>query len=297
MNFTYTANQFDAGKTVKETIYRVFPLSSRTLSKLKNTGGICVNGKPVTVRFTLSAGDILSLSLSEKSSHEISLWDKEIEILFENNDFIAVNKPHAMPTHPCSTNHSKTLANAVMYHYKDKEFTFRPVTRLDADTTGVVLIAKNAVSCAALSSFLSDGSMKKQYLAICTGIPNPLSGTIDAPIERETSSVIKRRVSPTGKPSVTMYETLKVLCDGKYSLVRCYPQTGRTHQIRLHMSHIGCPLYGDFLYGTQTNNERALLHCEALSFPDLGNKKNTIIIKAPLPYDFERFCGILPFEH
>ncbi len=292
MEYTYNCNSFDNGKTVKQLISENFALSSRTLSKLKNTGGITLNAEIVTVRKTVKCGDVLMLSLSEKSVSNLSYWDFPIDIICETQDFLAVNKPPCMPTHPCPANRTHTLANAVMNYYKNTDFTFRPVTRLDADTTGVVLIAKNAPACARLSKFLADGSIKKQYMAICNGVPSSLRGIIDAPIARQEGSVIKREISPCGKSAVTEYETVKVLQNGKFSLVRCFPKTGRTHQIRLHMSYIGCPLYGDFLYGTQIADERALLHCEKLIFPSLSDKAKLTEIKAPLPRDFLEFDGL-----
>ncbi len=291
MNYTYKCTQNDTGKSVKQLIYENFSLSSRTLSKLKNTGGIALNGTNVTVRKAVSEGDVLTLTLSEKSDSNLALWDFPIDIICETKDFLAVNKPSAMPTHPCPNNRTHTLANAVMNYYKDKDFTFRPVTRLDGDTTGVVLIAKNAPACAMLSKFLTEGSMEKQYLAICRNVPSLPCGAIDVPIARQEGSVIKREVSPLGKNAITEYEVLKVLQGGKYSLIRCFPKTGRTHQIRLHMSHIGCPLYGDFLYGTQIANERALLHCERLTFPSLSGNGEFVEIYAPLPEDFEIFLS------
>ncbi len=290
MTYKYTCCKADNGKTVKQIIAENFSVTSRSLSKLKFSGGIALNGQTVTVRHEVYDGDILTLTFTDINSSQIKPENISLDIIFENSDILAVNKPSAMPTHPSAGHYSGTLANAVMFRYRGVPFTFRPVTRLDGDTTGIVLIAKNAPVCAKLSELLANGNLQKQYLAICENVPEPKSGSIDAAISREPGSRIKRRVSPDGKSAVTFYETLKVLGGGKYSLIRCFPKTGRTHQIRLHMSHIGCPLYGDFLYGTQNSDtERALLHCEKLSFSLDG--KNVTEIVAPMPQDFKDFIS------
>lgn len=289
MQLEYICTPEDSGKTVKQIISENFSISSRTLSKLKNSGGIILDGINVTVRKNVNSGSVLKLFLYESGSKSIEPWNCPIDIIYEDKNILAVNKPSAMPTHPCASSRTQTLANAVMYYYRGESFTFRPVTRLDADTTGIVLIAKNAVACAALSSNISVGTIKKQYIAICRNVPNPLCGVVDAPIARDSESIIKRKISESGKCAVTRYETVKILDGGRYSLVRCFPETGRTHQIRLHMSHIGCALYGDFLYGIQENNERALLHCEKLTFPSPDEKMHSLTLTAPLPSDMTEF--------
>lgn len=290
MTYEYICKKSDVGKTVKQLISENFSVTSRSLSKLKFSGGIALNGKVVTVRHTAAEGDILTLTFTDTNSSRIKPENIPLDIIFENSDILAVNKPSAMPTHPSAGHYSGTLANAVMYYYRNAPFTYRPVTRLDGDTTGIVIIAKNAPVCAKLSELLANGNFEKQYLAICENVPEPKSGLINAPISREPESLIKRRISQDGKSALTFYETLKTLGGGKYSLVRCRPKTGRTHQIRLHMSHIGCPLYGDFLYGRQNSaSERALLHCEKLKFSPDG--KTTLELHAPIPRDFEDFIS------
>ncbi len=286
MLLEYTASQDDAGKSVKQIIEREFSLSSRTLSKLKKSGGIKVNGENVTVRRSLSAGDILSLSIEDIPSENIEKSDIPLDVLYEDDDLLIVNKTLGMPTHPSQGHHSDTLANAVMYRYRDTDFTFRAITRLDGDTTGVVLIARNALSAQRLTDSLQNGKIRKEYAAVVCGIPVHRKGVIDAPIMRCEDSIIKRKVDICGKFAVTEYEVDFTRSDGMYSLVRAFPITGRTHQIRLHLSHIGCPIYGDFLYGTPIDNVRAYLHCKSLTFPHPMTKE-TMSVTAPLPEDIK----------
>ncbi len=283
MLLEYKTDKSSAGKTVKQIIYEHFSLSSRLVTKLKNSGGIRVNGENVTVRYVLKENDILSLMLDEENASGIEPVNIPLDVIYEDEYILAVNKPSAMPTHPSYKHRTDTLANGVMYRYRHISFTFRAITRLDEDTTGIVLIARDANTAQKLSLLMRDGKIKKQYLAICDSAPKELKGVIDAPIARDEASVIKRKISSDGKSAVTEYEVLRVLYDGK-CLIRLFPKTGRTHQIRLHLSHIGCPINGDFLYGVQKANERALLHCEALSFihPETGEE---MLIKAGLPED------------
>lgn len=291
MLLEFRADKNDSGKSVKQVIEHEFSLSSRTLSKLKKSGGIKVNGETVTVRFVLSEDDILTLSLYDIPSATIEKVDIPLDVLYEDEDILIVNKPLGMPTHPSQGHHRDTLANAVMYRYQNEDFTFRAITRLDGDTTGIVLIARNALSAQRLTDSLQNGNIKKEYAAVVLGVPSPEKGTIDAPIARCDDSVIKRKVSPDGKSAVTQYELDFTRNDGRYSLVKAFPITGRTHQIRLHLSHIGHPIYGDFLYGEPIDNVRAYLHCRRLTLPHPMTKE-IMTVEAPFPDDIKEIMGI-----
>lgn len=189
-----------------------------------------------------------------------------------------------MPTHPSIGHFGGTLANAVMHYYRNIPFTFRAVTRLDRDTSGVVIIAKNAPSADRLSKQLADGKFSKEYIAACVGIPTEMKGTIDAPIKRAAEGIIKRCISEDGKKAVSNYEVTEA-CGG-LSLIRLFPETGRTHQLRLHLSHIGTPIYADFLYGADIPGERIRLHCRRTCFthPFTGEAAEIV---APIPYDMK----------
>lgn len=245
--------------------YRFF-VSSRLLPELKRTGGIILNGKSVTVREKVKEGDVFTLCLCEETpSENVVAVDIPLCILYEDEDILAVSKPKDMPVHPSLHNYENTLGNAVMYYYRDREFVFRPITRLDRDTTGIVLIAKNRLSAALLSDSMKNGQIKKTYLAYLSKTPKDKKGEIEAPIERCDESVIKRKVSPDGKYALTKYEIVSEKPDGT-CVARINPITGRTHQIRVHMAHIGCPLVYDYLYGTEIPEKTLFLHCETLDF-------------------------------
>jgi 23S rRNA pseudouridine1911/1915/1917 synthase len=276
MILEYTAHGSDAGKSVKQIIQREFSLSARTMTKLKKDGGILVNGIPVTVRYLLCEGDILRLNIEDRGSQTIEPSDIPLDVLYEDDDLLLINKPLGMPIHPSQGHHSDTLANAVMYRYRNESFTFRAITRLDGDTTGVTLIARNALSAQRLTDSLQKGEIRKEYAAVVCGVPVYKSGVIDAPIARCEDSIIKRRISPDGKKAVTEYEVVFSTPDESHSLITAFPITGRTHQIRVHMAHIGCPLENDFLYGERGDSTYSL-RCTSLSFIHPKTKENITI--------------------
>ncbi len=288
MILKHAITQVESQKEVKSVIKNNFKISSRLLSKLKNNGSIKLNGNAVTVRKTVTSGDILTLEISDNNNSNITPKKLPFNILYEDEYLVAVNKPSGMPTHPSSNHHDDTLANAFMFHYQSKNVTFRPITRLDCDTTGVVLIAKDSVTCQRLTNEMQKGNILKEYYAVCVGIPNANSGIIDAKIERLENSVIKRKIGENGKQAITEYIVEKTDEEKNISLIHLYPKTGRTHQLRLHLSHIGCPIYSDFLYGTQIGDNRALLHCYKLNFKHPFTDKE-ITINAPIPDDMRLF--------
>lgn len=289
MILEYTFCEKDEGKYIKDIISRQFALSARAMTRLKKSQGIAVDGKVVTVRHIAKCGEKLTLTIEDTSSETIEKSHIPLDILYEDESVLVVNKPYGMPTHPSFGHRNDTLANAVMYRYSQENFTFRAITRLDGDTTGVVLIARNALSAQRLTEAMQNGKIKKEYCAIVLGVPKNKHGVINAPIARSNESIIKRTVSTNGKEAITEYEVESVLCEGKYSLINVYPKTGRTHQIRLHLSHIGHPIYADFLYGVPIEGERAYLHCKRLTFLHPITGKEVKII-APLPDDMLVFC-------
>ncbi len=263
---SYKAEAKDDGKTVGELLKTKFSVSSRLLPELKRLGGILINGKPVTVRERVSAGQTLTVRIcEEKPSENVVPSEFPLKIVYEDEDILAVSKPKDMPIHPSAHNYDNTLGNAVMFYYKNENFVYRPITRLDRDTTGIVLIAKNKLSASILSDEMKEGKIKKTYLALLSVCPEKMSDTINAPIARCPDSVIKRMVSQSGKEAVTEYEITEKRADGSaVALVR--PITGRTHQIRVHMAHIGCPLKYDYLYGKEIFGKTLFLHCTAIEF-------------------------------
>ena len=289
------------GKTVKHLLSEM-KISAKTVTALKKkTYGITVDGQHVTVRHVLRRGQVLALDISdEQSSQNIIPSPIPMEMLFEDGASIAANKPPFMPTHPSHGHYSDTLANALCYRMQNsgEPFVFRPVNRLDRNTSGVVLIAKNRVAAASLSESLQNGLITKKYLAILDGIPTENSGKIETYIRRRQESIIYREVcdeSPDADFALTEYEILEI--SGKNALVCASPITGRTHQLRLHFAHLGCPIVGDDLYGQESEFiDRQALHAYLLSFPapQSGEK---ITVTAPLPDDFKEALKKLGFKY
>ena len=276
-------NDFE-GRDIKFILTNSWGFSGSLITALKKGDCILLNEKKEFVNKVVSFGDVLKISLPQAVSDNIVPNEIPLSVLYEDEDILAVNKPANMPTHPSIGHYEGTLANAVMYYYKDVPFTFRAVTRLDRDTSGVVLIAKHIVSADRLSKSLISGELKKEYMAVCDGVPNPQKGVIDAPIKREAEGIIKRCIAKDGKPSLTEYEVIEE--KNGLALVKLYPKTGRTHQLRLHLSHIGTPILGDFLYGKEISGERTRLHCHTLRFPHPFSGK-VMEILAPLPQDMK----------
>jgi len=278
LNITQKENGVDVGTLLKKHL----KLSSRLITKLKNCGGIVLNGKVVTVRKLASTGDILVVKMPEGNSQNVVPRNIPLDILYEDADLLIVNKPKDMPVHPSMNNYENTLGNAVMYYYKDSPFVYRPVNRLDRDTTGIVVIAKTPQAGCELSRQMQEGSFKKEYLALISGVPSPEYGIIDAPIKREQESIIKRCVAPDGQNAITEYVIIEKSEDRSVAHVKLH--TGRTHQIRVHFAHIGHPLMYDYLYGTEEVGKTFCLHCNKLTFFHPVTKERVCIISNPPDY-------------
>lgn len=272
----------DGGTVLLHFLYNGLGLSHGEIKRLKFSDGIKIDGKSVTVRHTLAVGEVLTLCPPQKSSENIPLCDIPLDIVYEDGDILAVNKPSGLAVHPSAGNREQTLAGAVMNYYKNTSFVFRAVSRLDKYTSGIVVVAKNADAAFRLCRAFEKGEVKKTYLGLCEKAPCPPRGEINAPIARVCGSVIKREVSPTGKPAVTAYEMVRA--DENGALLRLFPLTGRTHQIRVHLASVGCPLKYDFLYGKEEEGKHFLLHCERLEFcrPFSGER---LTLTAPAPFE------------
>lgn len=290
------------GKTVLDVLKGNLDFPSSIITFLKTRdNGIMLNGKRVTVRKLLREGDILELEYTDEKTiselSEINPSNIPLDIIYEDDDIIAINKPPFMPTHPSHNHQDDTLANGLKYLFnkRDIPFIFRAVNRLDNCTSGIVLIAKNRLSAAKLSKSIKERKIQKSYLAIIHGTPLDDFGVINAPIKRSEDSIITRIVSQDGAPSLTEYKTL--IKGDMYSVVSASPITGRTHQLRVHFSHIGHPICGDTLYGypSQFINRQAL-HAYKLIF-DHPTKNEKITLLAPPPKDITDFINIaFPYE-
>ena len=264
--------------------------SSQIITHLKRTEhGILLNNKWGRVRDILHTGDIVTIQLLEDASSEnIIPMNLPLDIIYEDEDILVVNKASNTPIHPSQGNYDNTLANAVAYYYEQKgeAFTYRCINRLDRDTTGLLVIAKHMYSASILSEMVSERKIHREYLAIATGNV-PESGSIIAPIGRVDGSTIERHVDEdNGDYACTHYKRLAY--NNGYSLVSLKLETGRTHQIRVHMKHLGHPLPGDFLYNPDyTVIERQALHSYKLSFnhPITGEYMEFV---AKLPEDLKK---------
>ena len=264
--------------------------SGPIITHLKRTeNGILLNGVWGRVRDILHTDDILTINLIEtESSENIVPTNLPLNIVYEDEDILVVNKAAGMPIHPSQGNYDNTLANAVSYYFQQKNevFTYRCINRLDRDTTGLFILAKHMYSASNLSDMVQKREIHREYLAIATGTV-PLEGTIVAPIARVNGSTIERCINEeNGEYACTHYRQLSYR--NGYSLVSLKLETGRTHQIRVHMKHIGHPLPGDFLYNPDYSViKRQALHSHKLSFkhPVTGELMEFV---AELPDDMRR---------
>lgn len=247
--------------------------TDKAIIALKKTPeGILKNGIWAYVNEKLSSGDILTINFLEEDISENIVPEKlDIDIVYEDADILVINKPYDMPIHPSQNHYTGTLANALAYYFGQKKlpFVFRCVNRLDKDTSGLTIICKNQLASGILSDMVSRREIKRTYLAICEDNGTlPAEGTIDAPIARKEGSTIERVVDFTnGERAVTHYKMLEHNLDKHLALISLQLETGRTHQIRVHMKHIGHPLIGDGIYGAETNRiNRQALHSYSLEF-------------------------------
>ena len=236
-----------------------FGISSSLLKKLKRTeNGITKNGEFARAIDLISEGDILAVKIDDKGKMPEKLETDRVSAVYSDEDILVLNKPAFMPVHESRNHRGDTLANAAAC-YMNSNNSFRAVYRLDRDTSGLVLIAKNELAASKLA-----GKIKKDYYAVCSGIFEG-KGTIDLPIKRMGDSIIKRGVFEDGEKAVTHWESVKT--DGENTLLKINLETGRTHQIRVHFSHIGAPLLGDTLYNGDTDKiDRQALHCKTIYF-------------------------------
>lgn len=289
----YTVKKEDDGKKLKEILLSDIGLSASFLRHLKFTeNGIKVNGAHATVRYVVHCGDILELMTDDnRTGSGLEPTDIPLDIIYEDSELVVPSKPPYMPTHPSHNHHGDTLADALAFRYKDQPsgFVFRPINRLDRNTSGLTIIAKNRISAAKLAESMRNGLIKKQYLAILDGVLPSSDGTIDTYLRRTSKSIIVREVCDKnggGDRAITHYKTLRKT--DKHTLVLASPETGRTHQLRVHFAYLGCPIIGDDMYGnTSEFIGRHALHAVSLDFPHPTNGE-TVHLSSPIPEDIAR---------
>ncbi len=283
----YTVREDEQGRKAIDIMARSMNLSSRMIRKCKQEKLLTVNGENRSVNAIMLCGDVIGV-LMEPETNIFNPEPIPVEVLYEDEDILVVNKPSGLVVHPTKGHPTGTLGNALAWYAikKRENYKIRFVNRLDRDTTGLVIIAKNGFAQQYVSEKMQEGAVEKIYLALVHGCPPDGEGTVDAPIERIEPEDITRQVHADGKPCVTHYRVLAKLGDA--ALLELNLETGRTHQIRVHMQHIGNPLFGDPLYGLPGDDgmERQALHAWALNFET--PRHGRVRLKAPLPQDMAR---------
>lgn len=286
----YRIDNKSAGLRIEQFLKRK-GYSSQNISEIKRMPeSVLVNGRHSYMRDLLTDGDTLLIQICEtKCSKNIPPVKLPLSIVYEDEDIIVLNKPAGMPTHPSMNNYTNSLANALAWYYQDqgKPFIFRCCNRLDRDTSGITIAAKHLVSASILSRQTLNREIRREYLAIIRGRVTPASGTIHAPLSRKPGTIIERTVDfAHGEDAVTHYQVVKEI--NGHSLVSLCLETGRTHQIRIHMKYLGFPLIGDYLYNPDMEyiNRQALHSYKmTLSHPITGKEMK---FTAKLPDDMQK---------
>ena len=289
-NIDYIIDEDSAGLRVEQFLRRK-RYSGQNLSEIKRMPkSILVNGVHYYMRQELSTGDHLQVRICEtQNSEKIPPTKLPLDIIYEDEDLLVLNKPDGMPIHPSLNNYTNSMANALAYyfHSQGKPFIFRCCNRLDRDTSGLTIVSKHLVSGSILSDMTKYREVHREYLAIARGSVTPSEGTIQAPLGRKEGTIIERTVDwEHGEDAVTHYKVVKEA--NGHSLVSLRLETGRTHQIRIHMKYLGYPLIGDYLYNPDMEYmTRQALHSHHMEFthPITGEHMS---FTAPLPEDMAR---------
>jgi 23S rRNA pseudouridine1911/1915/1917 synthase len=267
--------------------------SRRILKSLIYDGGkLLVNEETARLSYILKAGDVVAVVFAEElKGTYMQAEEIPIDIVYEDDSLVVINKQAGVASIPSHHHKGGTIANGVLWHYEKNNipYTVHVVTRLDRDTSGLLLIAKHRYSHSLLSVSQQQGKVKRKYYAIIEGTINPKQGIIDANIGRKEDSIIERMVREDGQRAITNYEVLKET--SSHSLLAVQLETGRTHQIRVHFSHLGYPLVGDDLYGGKKDViQRHALHCYSLTF-EHPKTKEEMTLHAPLPEDMKKILS------
>ena len=267
-------------------------ISSRLLQKLINSKHVYLNNNIVDTRISVKLNDVISVNLDfDEESENIIPQKMDLNIIYEDDAVLIINKPPKIAIHPSILHYNESLANGVKYYFDEINLhrKIRPVNRLDFNTSGLVLFAKNQYIQECLISQMKNHTFYKEYIAVVSGNFKEKSGIINLPIARKENSIIERCISEAGQNAITHYEVLQEFTD--ISVVKCILETGRTHQIRLHMSAIGHPLIGDSLYGITSNFiDRQALHSSKISFIHPISKEH-MSFECNLPEDIQSFLN------
>lgn len=285
----YIIEQKDEGRRACDFLRREQHFSYALIVKLRHAPeSLRLDGEFIRTIDRLKAGSVLSVTLPETAGEAAPNGKISVSVMYEDEDIVVFDKPAGVPVHPSKGHQTDTLAN--LYAAKYPCSRFRVIGRLDMDTSGIVLAAKNAHAAAVLT----DSEIKKGYIAVTEGVPTPTEGRIDAPIDDTDPKAHRRFVAEGGRAAVTDYRVIK--SGGGLAALKVFPKTGRTHQIRVHMSYIGCPLAGDELYGGGRGRiNRHALHRFYLEFchPESGKQME---FRSPLPQDMQKLLDEMSTE-
>ena len=291
MELKYQIKTSDINQTINSILTNKLKISTRLLNKLINQKSIYLNGKVCDTRNKALENDILTIDLNCKEDNSNIVPTKmNLKIIYEDEWMLVVDKPAGMPIHPSRMHFTDSLSNGVKYYFDliNLSKKIRPINRLDLDTSGLVVFAKCEYIQESFIKQMDSNTFKKEYFCLVTGILENKKGTISFPISRKPGSIIERCIdnkNNSGKPCITNYEVISEFKN--YSLVKCYLETGRTHQIRVHMAGISHPLLGDTLYGYKSDliNRQALHSYKIECIHPIYNKP--LIFKSNLPSDME----------
>jgi 23S rRNA pseudouridine1911/1915/1917 synthase len=293
---THIVTPGDTGRRIRQILLTRLGMSRALIQRLRENDRVRLNGHPVFLTQFVQAGDILNIDLQFDEDSSIIPEQMELDIVYEDEDFLALNKPPGIIVHPVGQEISGTLANGVIHHWLEQGIRskFRPIHRLDRNTSGLVLVGKNQFAHQSLFRQFLEHRVRRWYLALVEGYLSEPTGTIAAPIGRKPGSIVERWVTPDGQEAITHFEVLATLENA--SLLRLNLETGRTHQIRVHLQHLGHSLLGDTLYGgTNSLISRQALHSFRFEFSHPRTFK-TVTLEAPLAPDIEKLLTKLKKE-
>lgn len=285
---SYTVTDVHQGLTVEAYLKQVLNYSGRTIQKLTRKKGILLNKKNAFLQKNVNSGDVLNILSLEDTTFGVEPEQGPIEILYEDNYLIVLNKPSGLLVHPTGQTSHGTLSNHLAYHYQQHGTvcTIRPIHRLDRETSGCVLFAKDRRTQAYLEKLLKEGKIKRTYHAVVIGIIDPPNGTINLPIGTHPAKPNRRVVTEAGDPAITHYH--EICTSSGVSHLELALETGRTHQIRVHLSYLGHPIVGDRMYGKRSDLiSGQALHAVSLSFPHPFEQR-VISLEAPYPSSYLR---------